>query len=762
MAVDLKNWTVDYGDATGPRDIQVPHSWLGEVPVTWEGPAVYRTSFAAPDEDGWLFFQGVCYEARVFLNGKEALVHRGIWDSFSVPLRGLSGQVEVEVQVVKNGGATHPVADVVSGFLPYVFHTFGGIYKPVQVVETKVNPAAPRELVPSRVSVRGRKLFVDAKPFYLRGALMWGWYPAIGHPNPPEDLIVKEVEQAKRFGFNVIKFCLWLPPHSYLEALQKAGIFAWIELPLWAPSPDAAKLERMAEEVERIVGQYRHHDNVLLWTVGCELSSSTPAEFREKLQKRVKELTGSPLVTDNSGSCEMYGGDLREFGDFYDFHPYCDLPFYPQTLDSLLPTGRQAKPLLLGEFNDIDCHRDLDRLARANRYWCSPDPDLNDKGVRWQYDLPSVLATSRFTKGEASHERLLASSRDKALFIRKTVQEWVRMRDAISGYVITGWRDTPISSAGFVNDWEEPRFSREEVLHWNGPSVLYLIPSRRPPWMAGGNRPGWTDPFNHFREPIHLRIGVHGETSLSGKLEWDILQFNWHEGQRPRGRVASGTGSLLDVSALTATEVGEIYWEPPAAGGYFLRVSFCGVTNTWPIWVVERPDFSGSDWVRYDPADLIPELRVGEGDHMVATRIPTDFLERLRHGSKLLLFLQDEGTIERPFWRESAYEFLEKGFWTSLGMGQNWERFLPVSADRAIDPVWLNEVLRGANVQVLMNRVDVRTYEDAPIMVRGRLGNGEFLITTLRPFGGLGVNPISVSKNPSGAFLLKGLLRFRN
>src|SRR5687768_12658657 len=82
-------------------------------------------------------------------------------------------------------------------------------------------------------------------------------------------------------------------------------------------------------------------DNTIIWTAGCELGTTTSAAYRQRLTKMVKDHTGSPLVKDNSGGSEMYGGDLREFGDFYDFHPYCDTPLYPPVLDSLLPGPRK-------------------------------------------------------------------------------------------------------------------------------------------------------------------------------------------------------------------------------------------------------------------------------------------------------------------------------------------------------------------------------------------------------------------------------------
>src|SRR3712207_8007061 len=57
---------------------------------------------------------------------------------------------------------------------------------------------------------------------------------------------------------------------------------------------------------------------------------------------------------------------------------------FPYTTLFRSPGARKSMPILLGEFNDIDVHRDLPRLQSESPYWVSADPALNDQGVRWQ------------------------------------------------------------------------------------------------------------------------------------------------------------------------------------------------------------------------------------------------------------------------------------------------------------------------------------------------------------------------------------------
>lgn len=773
----LNQWTVDYGQ--GPKPVDIPHAWAQEVDVRWEGPAIYETTVVAPS-NGFILFHGVSYEAIVFLDGEEVLTHRGIWDGFSVPIT--QGEHQIKVLVTKNGGEKFPVKDVLSGFIPFVYHTFGGIYKEVEFSSTDPfqNPPKAPEY---RYSVKGSRLqwkggapkaqdlaqqWLEArlsgstlptksgsngvigggKGLRIRGILSWGWYPELGHPNPPEKTILSEIEKISSLGFNCIKFCLWIPSHRYLELMEKHNLHAWIELPLWDPTSDETLQEQMLEEIRQIVRQYRRHPNIVAWTTGCELHSSTSAAYRQRLVETLREEGITGLVKDNSGSSEMYGGDLREYGDFFDFHPYCDTNFFPEVIDSLLPGPRTPKPILLGEFNDVDLYRPLSQVR--NEYWASSDPALNDQGVRWQYDLPGLLSSERPELSDAEAKALVRSSQSKANFMRKTVQEHVRSRDEIAGYVLTGLRDTPISTSGILRDDGSLRFTKEELAAWNGPSSLFIIPSRQPPWRNGGNRPGWIDPYNQFLGRCHWRIGMQSEGETLNTLEWDILQFSWQEGTRPSGIVARGSGSREQIALNNETrELGEISWEAEAPGGYLLRVKSADASNTWPIWVIPKFDrellegFSCSDPFNQLQDLKLPALAEYE------TKLVRDDLE--------IHFLLGKGTVPAPFWRECTYKFEGKGFWNHLHMQDAWERFLPISTDRVLE---LSILPEGFEIEAQMVRVDTRTFVEAPVLVYGKAEGKTYVFTTLRPFGGLGNCPSGITRNPGGWWFLRQLLTY--
>ena len=103
-----------------------------------------------------------------------------------------------------------------------------------------------------------------------------------------------------------------------------------------------------------------------------------------------------------------------------------------------------------------------------------------------------------------------------------------------------------------------------------------------------------------------------------------------------------------------------------------------------------------------------------------------------------------------PFWRESAYEFLHPKFWDHMGYRERWERLLSLTPDRALDMEAIEHAYPGRNWTTLLNRIDVRSYAEHPVLIRSEQSGSVIYLTTLRPFGGLGNSPLGVTRNPSG------------
>jgi hypothetical protein len=718
MSLQVTRWTVDYGNGR-LKEIRVPHAWRQDVDVRWEGPAIYKTLIDVPFKPVKLRFHGASYLAEVHIDGHHEVTHEGIWDAFDVPLTAYRGKrVEVEVKVTKNGGEKFPVKETLSGFVPYVYHTFGGLFRPVEIVEESdllvqsVNP-------PQKLSE------------YMRGILHWGWYPELGHCHPNSDIIDKEIAYAKSLGFNTIKFCLWLPPHQYLSRMEEQGMMAWIELPLWLPKDEVFGNQRVEAELDSIVRQYAHHSNVVAWTLGCELQNSPP-EFRERWVKKIQALTKCDLVKDNSGGAEMYGGDPREFGTFEDFHPYGEAHFLPGMFDSLSLGARTQKPILLGETIDHDVHRDLSQIAETMPFWASAMRELNDQGIRWQYDIPKFLNTNRFAHepGENRHNELMERSIQKALFVRKFTVEQLRSRGDIDGYVLTGLRDTPISSSGILTDWARERYTSDQFKSWNSQSVLFLIPMRDPRWTRGGNRPAYRDLYNFSAlEPALIKVGASG-ISDSASAMWRLTN--------DQGRtLAEGVSNQVRVGR-EPTQITEIYLAKIPTGRYVLHVEFGSTINEWSVQFHDKPDLKGLKLFASD--DRVEGVLFGNEGTTLFTRWSTEAEKCIKGGERCVVCLDGYGTVNMPYWRESILESPLLSF----------EESLSVCPDQVIDATWLE---RLGEYEIIERRIDTRTYQEHAYVAKV----GEAIITTYRPWGGHGIQPNGLAGNIVGQALLEKL-----
>lgn len=716
--------------------VEVPHVWHLERPVDWEGPAIYRCTITVPAGDPHLVFEGVSYAADVQVNGEFILTHHGIWDAFTVQLtRWIHQTIEISVTVVKNGGPTYPVKQVASGFIPYVFQTFGGIYRPVMLVEGC--PVAADPPPHHRITVSDGHLYVDQARFFARGILTWGWYPETANPHQGVDVIRTEIERIKLAGFNLVKFCLWMPSHEYLKELDTQGLMAWLELPIWLPATDSESLQRMKEECLRIVKQYRHHPNILAWTAGCELSEGIDPEWRKDLVREIQDITGHPMIKDNSGGAEMYGGHPEEFGTFEDFHPYCEPAFYPLVLGSLSRGPRTVRPTLLGEFNDYDVFRPIQRWRSDPPYWASPDPDLNAKGVRWQFDFPKLLEQFDARESdlalwlEARSESLETSSKSQGAWLRQTAFDATRLELESDGWVLTGHRHTPISAAGIVDDEGQFVYALETTRRWNEDVAILLFPRRTPPWINGGNRPGWEHPTVRFAGACLFQIAVHSVRSLTERLEW-----NFEDAQSIQ--LASGTEPLKSIAACVPMEVGRfsVDLEP---GQYRLSVRFGPSERSYSIQVFAKVRPEETFWI------------LDESEHWgIANDDRSEFwLGSTRAASGPgLRFAPCSGSITKPMFRECCYSWDDEG-WADLGWKDNWPLLSLIFGDRVLDHDWLDREYPGWIP--MLTRLDTRTFERHAVLARC----GETTVTTLRPHGGLGIQPLGIPRNPAGVAFMR-------
>jgi hypothetical protein len=543
----------------------------------------------------------------------------------------------------------------------------------------------------------------------------------------------------------------------------------WLELPLWKPRLTPFARRQIPLEYERLLRQARHHPSLILYSLGCELDQEADADFLHGLYHLAKPLVGDALLRDNSGSGEAYGGLLDEHAEYYDHHFYAELPFFRPLLEYFSPRWRKTQPWLLGEFCDSDSFRDLRRLESAwgeRPWWALDDPAVNPQGARWQYDAQQQQARLEDSGFAGREEELERISYCQSLLHRKHTLENARLYREVSGYVVTGVADTPISTAGMWDDTGRMKFDPEQFRAFNADTVVLVGWDRRRVWEAGGDRVGYWEPHTTRSGGLvraHAIVSHYGETTRL-PVEWEVCTEEgavWASGwlERPEP-FQSGELGVVGVAEFTAPTV-----TVPRQLTLIFRTPLA--QNAWPLWVYPENPFEGLQIALIDPGGLLAGLeRLAEiapfeaTPVVVATRLTPALRGWLAAGGQAVLYsTRDRDSQlfpveEMPFWREAVKVLEPHPAWGNFPhTGFTDLQFYGLCTDLAL-------CAAGREVKPILRRLDARATFVHDYAAEARLGQGRLIVTTLRLGGGLGDQPRGIAFHLSGQQLLAEFCRY--
>jgi len=571
--------------------------------------------------------------------------------------------------------------------------------------------------------------------------LDWGWDERRLCPTPSRDEVRDAFAKARSLGFNLFKLCLFVPDETMFEVADEEGMLLWLELPMWLPKvTDAFKLLAL-RGYEGILQRGHHHPSVVVVSLGCELDAEADAEFLAQLRALVKRYLPNALLCDNSGSSEAYGGATHA-GDFCDYHFYADLHYFHPLVEHFSRAYQPAKPWIYGEFCDADTMRVWSAVT-PGPFWATRVVTMQRDELTWAREHEARLRAAGITDGGAEITRL---GRQQATVLRKFIFEQTRKQRATGGYVVTGWRDTPIATSGVVDDRGELKFDPGEWRAFNADRVLVMDRERRRKWTHGGDRPVYRDPYTWWSdEPveIHIALSNGGAAVTDATLTW---QLRYQDGVV----VTQGSCDALKVGASAVEELLVLVQQVAVRALTQLELSVQLVAgdepvahNMWPLWVVPALDVAK---MLSSPA-LLRALN-GEVERRVTS------------GEKILVWLDVADArfcFSQPFWREAVH----------VPIPANQDAYANLSwygmaTDTTLDADRLAATLgvMPDAIRPRWRRFDARAMTWSDYVVDVRLGKGLLRLTTLRFAGGLGHQPNSLETNPMGAWWLSQLLQF--
>jgi beta-glucuronidase len=176
-----------------------------------------------------------------------------------------------------------------------------------------------------RIEVRGRKIFLNGRPFKVRGVSRHEDAPGY-FKTQPAWVIKNDLRMIKGLGANTLRLGHY-PGHPYLlDLCDRYGLLVWEELPAWGGvSSDYADEDVLAlgrSQIEEMIQRDKNHVCVGFWGVADEICTDTDAgaRFVRDMVGAARELDPSRLV---SAASDRYERDKSiPFLDVAAFNAY--------------------------------------------------------------------------------------------------------------------------------------------------------------------------------------------------------------------------------------------------------------------------------------------------------------------------------------------------------------------------------------------------------------------------------------------------------
>lgn len=579
-----------------------------------------------------------------------------------------------------------------------------------------------------KVEASGPRILLNNKDLIVQGVLTWGYYPPALSPNPDPELFRNQLRYFKACGFNLVKFCLWLPPQRLLDIVDEEGMLAWVEYPTWHPKIDQAHREQLFHEYTEMSHHDGNHPSVILRSITCETGSSADIEVIRELYDLLKKRCPGTLVVDDSSWIGW-----NRIHDFWDDHSYGNNRTWRDKLTSLQKHIKThgVKPLILGEAIAADTWIDLLSLetARREKAWWLP------RWIEEQFAFEEKLRKRFAGPSYDPVVDLRTQSLKYALDMRRWQLETYREQMPHGGYVVSTIRDVTLCAMGLLDNQNQPKWSVEEWA-FHGPVMVSLTTSHDQRAFRGGDL--------LLLNPKYRTLNWNGYTEKTLPIDWSLGKKTLYQDSTNLSedicfRTDSVTKPTMKTAVLSYTHE---------------KVT---INLKWELWALPeaRPVTSGT--CLYADTDerlhrLFPTARILKPDQAIPNDVAIVITGAMN--KKVLDYLCKGGRVLHLTSSKSG-SFRNEGIWFLRGTA--WAPPVPESFfDRCPGPMLSylqqfelggNSIIRG---EVLWDQVDpllafiethdLTTVRPNLLLFQTRVGKGRLIVSCLRHEGGQEVN----------------------
>lgn len=526
----------------------------------------------------------------------------------------------------------------------------------------------------------GKNLLVNGKPVFVRGYIRGA--KAHDHANLSglslKDFYLKNLKEARKFGFNFVRFHSVVPEEELFEAADEVGMLVHVELR--PPHDIYNNLEEMVttgsaivpeEFLEETVEKCFNHPSMAVYCIGNEIKKASADDIR-KIKEKIDESDGTRLFLDTCA----WGKNNRPYVDMDVQHLSYYFPFgkhagmYDDTENLLAANTDENEPMKVsGKGCEVvrDLYFKVPLLAHEVCHYTALRDfyALKEKFIRsgapmpWWVDEEIKLIEEKGYNKSIFGEMFRASKRFQ-FECWKTAYEEMRKSTLLGGFHFLQFADTDAyeNSNGVVDCFDDETCVKpEDFLKFNGDRVLIA---------DLGSRNYFCDEEIVF--PVffsNLGEDCVAKADLSITIDGD------------KKSCVSCEMKNLDVSRKGSYRLCKVRLRTPCkAGVYRLKIELATngenyADNEWTLWIYER-----------NAAKTYKEFTSYENGETVITADIRKAFSALNGGKRVCLIYRSEWTRHR---RDSDMKNPEYAFKAS------WNRFKPVIWDRGTNFGGIND-----------------------------------------------------------------------
>ncbi len=377
------------------------------------------------------------------------------------------------------------------------------------------------------ISAEADKILLNNEPVYIFGALDQNFYPITHYVLPKRNELLSELLKAKEMGLNLLRFHVKIPDDLYLDLADELGLLVWIDLP-YARQLDEKSKAYLEKLLENLLERHANHPSFVILSLineswGVDLSKEEERKWLKDFYIKAKSIDPTRLYVDNSACC----GNLHICSDIDDYHFYHSFPYHnnlwKQKVEGFA-TGefksfsvpKQRLPKLISEFGVWGLSDQRDWLGNWMNF------PVTVMGMKFDGSSPqdAVSLACRFHNLE---DFFYQSQLHQFLGLKYQIEQ-IRLKEQISGYVITEFSDIAWEANGLLDYNRMPKSFYSKMRFLNNP-ILPIIRDHRSVLKATERYFGHLCMANS--SPMNLEVKIVVRTDIKILKETNLILKRW-------------------------------------------------------------------------------------------------------------------------------------------------------------------------------------------------------------------------------------------